>query len=127
MSLFEIGAFLIGLSALFGIINHKYLRVPHTIGLVLIALAASLMLLLIESLVPAANVDTLIVEVLGRIDFHETLMHGMLSFLLFAGALHVDLSALRSRYRTIGLMATAGTLVSTLAIATATWLLAGGA
>lgn len=127
MSLFEIGAFLIGLSALFGIINHKYLRVPHTIGLVLIALAASLMLLLIESLVPAANVDTLIVEVLGRIDFHETLMHGMLSFLLFAGALHVDLSALRSRYRTIGLMATAGTLVSTLAIATATWLLAGWA
>ena len=87
MSLFEIGAFLIGLSALFGYVNHQYLRVPHTIGLVLIALAASLMLLLIESLVPAANVDTLIVEVLGRIDFHETLMHGMLSFLLFAGAL----------------------------------------
>ncbi len=127
MSLFEIGAFLIGLSALFGYINHRYLRAPHTIGLVLIALAASLALLVIESLVPAANVDTLIVGVLGRIDFHETLMHGMLSFLLFAGALHVDLFALRSRYRTIGLMATAGTAVSTLVIGAVTWLLAGWA
>ena len=127
MSLFEIGAFLIGLSALFGYINHQYLRAPHTIGLVVIALAASLALLLIETLVPAANVDALITGVLGRIDFHETLMHGMLSFLLFAGALHVDLSALRSRYRTIGLMATAGTLVSTVVIGAGTWLLAGWA
>ena len=125
MSLFEIGAVLIGLSALFGFINHRYLRAPHTIGLVLIALAASLMLLFVESLVPAANVDTLITGVLGRIDFHETLMHGMLSFLLFAGALHVDFSELRSRYRVVGLMATAGTLVSTLVIASGTWLLAG--
>ena len=127
MSIFEIGAFLIGLSALFGLINHHFVRAPHTIGLVLIALAASMALLLLESLVPAANVDTLITSVLGRIDFHETLMHGMLSFLLFAGALHVDFSALRRRFRTIGVMATAGTLISTFVIGTGTWLLAGWA
>ncbi|MDE0393417.1 MAG: sodium:proton antiporter [Gammaproteobacteria bacterium] len=125
MSLFEVGAVLIGLSAVFGYINHRYLRAPHTIGLVLIALAASLAMLLVESVAPAANVDALILGVLGSIDFHETLMHGMLSFLLFAGALHVDLSALRRRYRTIGVMATAGTLISTLLIGTGTWLLAG--
>ena len=58
MSLFEIGAFPIGLSALFGYINHRYLHAPHTIGLVPIALAASVSLLVIELLVPAANVDT---------------------------------------------------------------------
>ena len=127
MSLFEIGALLIGLSALFGYINHRYVGAPHAIGLVLIALAASLAMLLIESLVPVANVDTLIVGVLGGIDFHDTLMHGMLSFLLFAGALHVDLSALRRRSRTIALMATAGTLISTGLIGTGTWLLAGWA
>ena len=127
MSLFEIGAFLIGLSAFFGYINHRYLRAPHTIGLVLIALVASLAMLLVESLMPAANVDALIVEVLGGIDFHDTLMHGMLSFLLFAGALHVDVSALRRRFRTIGLMATVGTLVSTLLIGSGIWLLAGWA
>ena len=127
MSIFEIGAFLIGLSALFGLINHHFVRAPHTIGLVLIALAASMALLLVESLVPAANVDSLIIGVLGRIDFHETLMHGMLSFLLFAGALHVDFSALRRRFRTIGVMATAGTLISTFVIGIGTWLLAGWA
>ena len=120
MSLFEIGAFLIGLSALFGYINHRYLHAPHTIGLVLIALAASLSLLVIESLVPAANVDTLITEVLGQIDFHEALMHGMLSFLLFAGALHVDLGALRKRFRAIGVMATVGTLFFNVTAATET-------
>ena len=127
MSIFEIGAFLIGLSALFGLINHHFVRAPHTIGLVLIALAASMALLLVESLLPAANVDALITGVLGRIDFHETLMHGMLSFLLFAGALHVDFSALRRRFRAIGVMATAGTLISTFVIGTGTWLLAGWA
>ena len=124
MSLFEIGAVLIGLSAVFGYINHRYLGAPHTIGLVLIALAASLALLLVEAVVPAANVDALILGVLGGIDFHDTLMHGMLSFLLFAGALHVDLPALGRRYRTIGLMATGGTLLSTLLIGAGTWLLA---
>ena len=124
MSLFEIGAVLIGLSAVFGYINHRYLRAPHTIGLVLIALVASLAMLLVESLVPAANVDALILGVLGEIDFHDTLMHGILSFLLFAGALHVDLSALRRRFRTIGLLATGGTLTSTLLIGAGTWLLA---
>ena len=125
MSVFEIGAFLIGLAALFGYINYRFLRVPHTIGLVLIALAASSVLLLVEAVFPAADVDSLITGVLERIDFHETLMHGMLSFLLFAGALHVDFSALRRRYRTIGLLATLGTLVSTLLIAGGTWILAG--
>ena len=125
MSVFEIGAFLIGLTALFGYINHRYLRAPQTIGLVLIALAASMALLLIESLIPGANVDALITSVLDQIDFHETLMHGMLSFLLFAGALHVDFSELRSRYRSVGLMATLGTLLSTLLIATGTWIAAG--
>lgn len=92
--------------------------------MVLIALVASLALLIVETVIPAANVDALIVDVLGAIDFHDTLMHGMLSFLLFAGALHVDVAALRNRFRTIGLMATAGTFVSTLFIGSGTWLLA---
>ena len=124
MNLFELGALLVGLSALFGYINYRYLSVPQPIGLVLIALVASLALLIVETVIPAANVDALIVDVLGEIDFHDTLMHGMLSFLLFAGALHVDVAALRNRFRTIGLMATAGTFVSTLFIGSGTWLLA---
>jgi len=123
MSVFEISAALIGLSAVFGYINHRYLRAPHTIGLVLIALAASVSILIIEFAVPGSNVGTLITGMLDQIDFHEALMHGMLSFLMFAGALHLDLSVLRRRYRAIGVMATLGILISTFVIATGVWLL----
>lgn len=122
MTLFEIGAFLIGLSALFGYINHRFLKAPHTIGLVLIALAASLTIIVIELLLPASDADVLITGVLDQIDFHEALMHGMLSFLMFAGALHVDFSALRSRSRAIAMMATVGTVISAFVIAGGVWL-----
>ena len=123
MSIFEIGAFLVGLSALFGYINHRFLRLPHTIGLVMIALAASLVLVLIELLNPATQVTGIITGVLEQIDFHETVMNGMLSFLLFAGALHVDFSVFRSRLLSIGVMATVGIMISTFLIGWATWLL----
>ena len=123
MSIFEIGAFLIGLSALFGYINHKFLRLPHTIGLVMIALAASLVLVLLESLNPDTQVTGIVTGILEQIDFHETVMNGMLSFLLFAGALHVDFSVFRSRSLAIGVMATVGILISTFLIGWASWLL----
>ncbi len=123
MSIFEIGAFLIGLSALFGYLNHRYLRLPHTIGLVMMALAASLVIILIEVLSPSSPVLEIITGVLTQIDFHETVMRGMLSFLLFAGALHVDFTAFRSRARAIALMATLGILLSTFLIGWMTWLI----
>ena len=123
MSVFEIGAFLVGLSAIFGYLNHRYLRLPHTIGLVMIALAASLVIILIEVLNPASRVMEIITGVLTQIDFHETVMHGMLSFLLFAGALHVDFTVFRSRARAIALMATLGILISTFLIGWMTWLM----
>jgi len=123
VTVFEVSAFLIGLSAVFGCLNHQFLRVPHTIGLVLMALAASLTVISIDLVVPNAHVNRLITDVLDQIDFHEALMHGMLSFLLFAGALHVDFSAFRSRLRAIGFLATLGTMISTFAVATGVWLL----
>ena len=123
MTVFEISAFLIGLSALFGYLNHQFLRVPHTIGLVLMALAASVTVILIDLVVPDAHVGRLITDVLDQIDFHEALMHGMLSFLLFAAALHVDFSVFRRRLRAIGVLATLGTMISTFAVGTGVWLL----
>ncbi len=121
MSIFEIGAFLIGLSAVFGYINHKFFRLPHTIGLVVIALVASLSTIAVEFLSPSTGVLSIVTGVLQQIDFHETVMRGMLSFLLFAGAMHVDFSVLRSRAQAIALMATVGILISTFLIAWATW------
>jgi len=123
ISFFEIGAFLIGLSALFGFINHKYLKLPHTIGLVMIALAASLGIIALDVLSPGSGVSELVTGVLDRIDFHTTVMHGMLSFLLFAGALHVDFSVFKSRAPAIATMATLGILISTFLIGWLTWLL----
>jgi CPA1 family monovalent cation:H+ antiporter len=123
MSIFDIGAFLIGLSALFGYVNHRFLKLPHTIGLVVIALAASLVLILIELLSPNTQLLETVTGVLQQIDFHEAVMHGMLSFLLFAGAMHVDFSVFKSRLLAIGLMATLGILISTFVIGWATWLL----
>jgi len=82
MSFFEIGAFLIGLSALFGFLNHRYLKLPHTIGLVMIALAASLGIIALDVLSPESEVSELVTGMLDRIDFHTTVM---LNFLLFAG------------------------------------------
>ena len=126
MSIFEIGAFLIGLSAVFGYLNHRYLKLPHTIGLVMIALAASLVVILIEFLTPASQVMEIITDVLTQIDFHETVMRGMLSFLLFAGALHVDFAVFKTRARAIALMATLGILISTFLIGWLTWLILNG-
>jgi CPA1 family monovalent cation:H+ antiporter len=123
VSIFEIGAFLIGLSALFGYLNHRYLRLPHTIGLVIIALTASLVIILVEILSPASPVMEIITGVLEQIDFYDTVMRGMLSFLLFAGAMHVDFTVFKSRARAIALMATLGILISTFLIGWATWLI----
>ncbi|MFQ5635227.1 MAG: cation:proton antiporter [Gammaproteobacteria bacterium] len=123
MSIFEIGAFLVGVSAVFGYLNHKVLRLPHTIGLVLIALAASMTAIFVDLVVPTVHIAELVTDVLDHIDFHETLMHGMLSFMLFAGALHVDFSAFRTRIKAIAVMASVGTLVSTFVIGGAIWFL----
>ena len=123
MSIFEIGAFLIGVSAVFGYLNHRYLKLPHTVGLVMIALAASLVVILIEIVSPASPVMEIITDVLTQINFYDTVMRGMLSFLLFAGALHVDFAVFKSRARAIALMATLGILVSTFLIGWLTWLI----
>lgn len=125
MSIFTISAILIGLSALFGWLNHRYLHLPHTIGLVVIALVASLSIIGLDYVDPTIQLGPMVSEVLRKIDFNETLMHGMLGFLLFAGALHADMSALKSRRLTIGIMACVGTLISTFAIGGAMWVLLG--
>ena len=64
MSIFEIGAFLIGLSAIFGYINQRFLGLPHTVGLVVMALAASLALILIEFLSPSTKLLEIVTGVL---------------------------------------------------------------
>ncbi len=125
LSIFELVAILFGLVALFGYINHKLLKLPHSIGLMVIALGAALALVAFELAFPATDVDGPVTAALRQVDFDDTLLKGMLSFLLFAGALHVDLTALRSRLAAISAMATLGVLISTFVVGTLSWLVFG--
>ncbi len=121
---FDLVAVLFGLAALFGYINYRYLKLPHTIGLVVIALAVSFGLLAADAAVPAWGLGGAVHQALDRIDFTEVLMKGFLSFLLFAGALHVDLADLAKQKWAIGGMATFGVLISTGLVGGGMWLVA---
>jgi CPA1 family monovalent cation:H+ antiporter len=121
MSLFEIIAILLTLAALFSYINCRTIKLPTTIGVMLIALLFSLGLIFLGKFFP--EIRRWATELLIRVDFDETLLHGMLSFLLFAGALHVNINDLTNQYRVIAGLATFGVLASTFMVGTLTWLL----
>lgn len=116
MSAFDIAAILIVSAAFCGYLNHLYLRLPPTIGLVVIALATSLLMLGLDAAIPALTVIDEIRAFVNGIDFYEALMHGMLGFILFAGALHVNFSDLREQKWMVLLTATLGLLLSTAVI-----------
>ena len=108
VTIFNLVALLVTLAAVFGYLNHRWLRLPHTIGLVVISLMVSVALLLTDAVLPTLGLETTVRTMLTDIDFEDTLMKGFLSFLLFAGALHVDLDALLSRRWAISILATVG-------------------
>ena len=120
-SFLNAAAVIIALAALFGFINHRWLGLPHAIGIVVIALLASLGAIAIDAIFPALALQGSVRAILANIDFHDVLMKGMLSFLLFAGALHVNLDDLLSRKWAIGSMATVGVLMSTFMVGFAVW------
>ena len=123
MDLFAILAILITLTALFSYVNHRYIGLPVTIGVMLIALVMSLMLNLLGSF--GLGLKQQAELMLGSIDFNKTLLHGMLSFLLFAGALHININDLMEWKWSIGSLATVGTLLSTFLVGTLTWVVLG--
>ena len=124
LSLFEIAAMLLVFSAILSWVNRAYIKLPHTIGLLVMALAASLLLLALQALFPSLGLTDTLQSALKQIDFNETLMKGMLGFLLFAGALHVDFGKLRDAKWAIGLMATCGVILSTFIVGTGFYWLA---
>lgn len=106
-------ATLLGLTALFGFINYRFLKLPQTIGLVMVALVASLAAMAVDALVPGWGLLPELRAAMRDLDFATTLMQGMLSFLLFAGALHVNLDNLAERKWAISSLASIGLLLST--------------
>ncbi len=125
LSLLDILAILLCMSAFFGYVNYHYLKLPASIGLVVMALFASFVTLLIDWLIPSLGVAHTVRSSLIQIDFHEVLLNGFLSALLFAGALHVNLEELAARKWAIGIMASFGVLLSTFVVGGLMSLLAG--
>ena len=121
----DIPAILLLLATIFGSINYKFIKLPHTIGLMIVALVASLSLIALDLIFPSLGMSILVNKFLENIDFNVTLMQGMLSFLLFAGALHVDLDQLLENKWTILTFASFGVLVSSFVIGGGFWLISG--
>lgn len=124
MELLNIIAIIITLAAVFSYVNHRYLKLPTTIGVMVIALFVSLILILVDKL-GWGQFDQNARMLLENIDFSDTLLHGMLSFLLFAGALHVNINDLAKQKWIITSLASLGVIFSTFLIGVFTWLILG--
>jgi len=123
MEFLDITAILLTLAALFAYVNHRYIKLPITIGIMLISLIVSLLMIGVGQFSPAFddNAEAFV----ASIDFNELLMNGMLSYLLFAGALHVNLNELKQQKKIVAIMATIGVTFSTFAVGTASYYIFG--
>ncbi len=116
LSVFDIAAILITLAAALSWVNHKFLKLPSTVGLALMGAVASVVVVSLDWATPSLQIGNAIRQFLASIDFEKTLMQGMLSFLLFAGALHVDLGDLKRHWLPVSVLSTLGVLASTLIV-----------
>ena len=105
---------LIPLTAVASYINYKFTKLPKSIGITLITLTLSLLVAVGGRL--GWNVDDFAQNLLNGIGFNETFLHGMLSFLLFAGSLHVNAMELAKYKSLVALLATVSVFISTLLV-----------
>ena len=111
MGVYHIISILIFLTAVFAYVNDRLIKWPPTIGIMVIALLSSILLAILGNLIPGISSKALLL--VSNINFEQVLMKIMLSFLLFAGALHIDANRLKKEFWPVMLMATAGTFIST--------------
>jgi CPA1 family monovalent cation:H+ antiporter len=117
----DIAALALVATALLAYVNHRFFGLPTSIGVMAGALGLSLALIGLDLLGVAHGLLLYEQSLLRSLDFSTVLMQGMLSLLLFAGALHIDLGALRNYRLQVGALAVAGTLLSTFAVGFAMW------
>ena len=100
---------------MFEYINHKLLRLPSTIGVMVIAICVSIILILFgESLLPKTTLS--LHKIVSSVDFTEVLMGAMLNFLLFAGGIHINIKDLREQIAPVVMFASIGVVISTFAV-----------
>lgn len=111
MELFPLISLLIVLSAIFAYINFRFLKFPNAIGLMIVSLLFSLGIIIVNPLAPALKPQVEII--LNSIDFSELLLEVMLSFMLFAGAIHIKFEDLKAEKLSILLYSTISVVIST--------------
>lgn len=118
--MFDITVICLVLTAILAYLNHRYVGLPTAIGVMGIALSLSIALVVLDKM-GAHALRSYEVSLLSAIDFSDVLMRGMLSILLFAGALHVDLNDLNRYKWQVGFLSMVGTIVSTVLVGLAVW------
>ncbi len=123
MDWYAAAAIIVSLTAFFSYANRKWFGLPTVIGVMLGALVVSLLLIIAGTFAQPVRAELLVL--LQSLDFDQLLMQGMLSFLLFAGALHVDLGSLRDQAPLIATLALVGVVFSTFTIGLIVWWVLG--
>ncbi|RII29178.1 MAG: sodium:proton antiporter [Geobacter sp.] len=124
MGIFDITTILMVLTAVFSYINYRTLKLPTTIGVMGVSLLVSLGIAGMGAFgveAPRHHAE----RIISNIDFNKTLLHGMLAFLLFAGALQIKFSDLTRQKYVITMLSTVGVIVSTFVVGGLTWLMLG--
>ena len=118
---FEILALLLAVTSGVGWLNRRFLQLPSSVGLLGVGLLAATALFAVDRMWPGQGATGGLAQAVDRFDFSGALMGFLLAYLLFAGAVHTDVSELAKFPVSIGVLATAGVLVSTGVIAAGLW------
>ena len=119
MSAFDLTALFISLVALGGWVNARTLHLPHAVAMLLVGLAGAACVFLLNAVRPDLGAG--VIQAVASVDFAQAVLGYMLAFLLFAGAMQVDLAELRRRRLAVLSLATLGVLASTAVVGLGVW------
>jgi len=119
MNLNEILTITVVLAAVFAYVNHRWIKLPTTIGIMVLSLISSVILFALGE--THSFLSAKAIQLVSSIDFQDVLMNFMLSFLLFAGAIHIDAHKLKKERLPIIILATLGILISTFLVGGMVW------
>ncbi len=117
MSIYTIASILLTLAVAATYLNERYIKMPTTIAIMTSSILLSLILIVLGRF-RHFGIDDIVINQISHLDFHAILIDGMLSFLLFAGSLHVDIGQLKQHKWEVGVLAMLGTVASTFLVGT---------
>jgi CPA1 family monovalent cation:H+ antiporter len=112
LTVFDAAAVLMVMVAALGFLNHRFLKLPQSVAMTAMGALASLVVIGTDAVLPRMHLSDYVAAFLSRVNFQSALLDGMLSFLLFAGALHVDWPEMRRGRWPVITLSTVGVLVS---------------